>query len=243
MKIRGLSVLASFLLTCALAAPAVAGLSPYVRLDYGGSQLRMTDGNNLIHENEASLQEAGYPAAFEKIGSGYGPSASVGLWLFPAFRLGATYSYLRAVRNNQVHVPGALFYADDVDFRVTEIGGEAALRMKRLLGLTVGASVARGRAEMIEGYSVADAYGQFYQDATANRTKTTYGAFVGLDQTNPAGVAGFVRLGFQYRDMGRMPSQLTISDGVNTAQATGNTIWLDYSGIYFKVGVGYDFVH
>jgi hypothetical protein len=34
---------------------------------------------------------------------------------------------------------------------------------------------------MIEGYSVADAYGQYYQDAKANRTKTTYGAFVGLE--------------------------------------------------------------
>jgi len=123
---------------------------------------------------------------------------------------------------------------------MTEIGVEAAARLVRLGGLTVGASMARGRAELIEGLSREDASGQFNQDATAHRTRTTCGAFVGLDQTNSDGLAGFIRAGFQYRDMGHMPSRLTLFDGTNTTQTTGNTAWLDYSGFYVKVGVGYD---
>lgn len=64
---------------------------------------------------------------------------------------------------------------------------------------------------------------------------------VGIDQTNPAGVAGFVRAGFQCRDMSRMPGRLTTSDGMDTVQGTGRTTWLDYSGrVCVRVGVGYD---
>ena len=146
-------------------------------------------------------------------------------------------------RINHLHVPGQLFYADDLDFRMTEVGGEAAVRFTRLLGFTLGANVAKGRSQLIEGYSAEDASGQLYQDATANGSKTTYGAFLGFDQTNPSGIAGFIRAGFQYRNMGSLPSQLVISDGTTTTQATGNTIPLDYGGFYLKLGIGYDLGH
>lgn len=242
MKTRGLSVLASFLMMCAGAAPGLAGVTPYVRLDYGGNQLRMTDENGGIRTAEASLRAEGYPAAFETIGSGFGPGASAGLWILPGFRLGATYSYLRAVRNNHLDVPDEISYSDDLDFRMTEVGAEAAVRIQRLAGVTVGASVAQGWAKLIENYSREDADGLDRQDGTAHRTRTTFGAFVGVDQTNSAGVAGFVRLGFQYRDLGHMPSQLTLSDGTNTVHSTGTTRWLDFSGLYLRVGVGYDLV-
>jgi hypothetical protein len=242
MIVRARSVLASLVLACTIALPATAAVSPYVRLQYGGNQLRMTDGNLLIKRTQATFQSAGYPAEFQSVGPGSGPGGSVGLWLFRGFRVGATYSHFRAVRHNRLHVPGQVFYADDLDFRMTEIGGEAAVRFQKLAGLTLGASVARGKAEMIEGYSYEDLSGQLYLDATANRTRTTFGAFVGLDQTNPAGVAGFIRVGFEYRDMGHMPSQVTLSDGTTTSNATGRTIWLDYSGIYVRAGIGYDLV-
>ncbi len=242
MKTRDLLVLTSLLMVCALAAPAVAGIAPYVRLDYGGNGLRMTDQNISIRETEAALVEAGYPAAFQTVGLGYGPTASVGLWILPGFRVGATYSYLRAVRNLVLHVPDEIFYADDLDFRMTEIGAEAAVRFSRLQGLTVGVNVAQGRGELIEGYALEDAFGAFYMDVTAHRTRMTGGAFVGIDQTNLAGVAGFIRAGFQYRDMGRMPGEATLSDGTTTVQTTGRTTWLDYSGFYVRVGVGYDLV-
>ncbi len=249
MRIRGLPVLAAVLLTCALAAPASAALSPYVRLDYGGTQLRMTDGNNLIRDNEAAYRAAGLPADFNTIGSSYGPSGAVGLWVLPGLRVGATYAYGRSVRHNRLHVPGVVWDASDLDFRMTEIGGEAAVRFRRLAGLTFGATVAQGRAEMIEGYAFEDFTGwpdnfyQYYQDDVAKKTRITYGGYIGLDQTNEQGVAGFIRAGFVYRDMGHMPTDLTISDGTNTVQATGQTIWLDYSGFYVKAGIGYDLVH
>lgn len=156
--------------------------------------------------------------------------------------MGATYSHFRAVRHNRLEVPGVVFYADDLDLRLTEIGGEAAVRFQKLAGLTIGATVAQAKAELIEGYSLEDLGGQTYIDATANRTKTAYGAFVGLDQTNSGGVAGFMRVGVDYCDMGQMPSRLILSDGTNTSTATGHTIWMDYTGFYFRVGVGYDLV-
>jgi hypothetical protein len=242
MRSRGLSAVAGLLLTCAIASPVAAGVVPYLRLDYGASQLRMSEGNKLINDSEAMFKAAGYPADFQEVGPGRGPGAAVGLWVFPAFRVGATYSYLRSVRNNRLHVPGQVFYAEDLDFRMTEIGAEAAVRIVPLAGFTVGANIAQGRAQMIEGYSYEDASGQLYEDATARSTKTTYGAFVGIDQTNPAGLAGYIRVGFQYRNVGSMPSQVTMSDGTNTVQTTGTTIPLDYSGYYVRVGIGYDLV-
>ena len=185
MRFRGLLALASVLWMCAAAMPAGAGIVPCVRLDYGSNQLQMRDGNKLIKQAEASFKAQGLPAAFRKVGAGLGPSGSVGLWLFPGLRIGATYSYLRSVRTNHLHVPGRLFYADDLDFRITEVGGEAAVRFTRLLGFTLGANVARGRAEMIEGYSAEDFSGQLHLDATALGSMTTYGALLGFDQPIP----------------------------------------------------------
>ena len=248
MKIRGLSVLASILMTCGLATPAAAGVSPYVRLDYGGSQFRMTDLNHGIQDDNATFQDAGFPAAFEKTGSGYGPGASVGVWIAPGLRLGATYSYLRAVRSNRFDTanPVDFAYSDELDLRMSEIGVEAAVRFRRLWGLTLGASVAQGRGEITEKLTVTqtvDVPDYYHFDGKAHRTKTTCGAFVGLDQTNDAGVAGYIQAGFQYRDFGHMAGEMTETDGVDVVRSTGRTGWLDYSGFYVKVGVGYDFVH
>jgi hypothetical protein len=244
MKNRDLSMLASILMTCALAAPVLAGVGPYVRLDYGGNELRMTGQNSVIRESEALHRAAGYPAAFQAIGTGYGPGVSVGMWMLPGFRVGATYSYLRAVRINRLGVADEISYSDKLDIRMNEVGAEAAVRIKRLAGLTLGASVAQGWAEMIEDLNVEDPHGLFYLDATSRRTQMTYGGFVGIDQTNAAGVAGFIRAGFQYRDMGHMPTDLTFSDGTTSVQETDRRMAeLDYSGFYVKVGVGYDLVH
>jgi hypothetical protein len=202
----------------------------------------MTDHNNRIRRAEASLEAEGYSVALETIGSSYGPGASVGAWILPGVRVGATYSYLRAVRNNRFDVPDVISYVDDLDFRKNEAGVEAAVRFKRLAGLTVGVNVAQAWAEMAGHYSREDAGGLHSEDVTAHRTKPSFGGFVGIDQTNAAGVAGFIRVGFQYCDMGQMPSQLTSFDGTNTVQTTDTTIWTDYSGFYVRAGFGYDLV-
>lgn len=242
MKNLCLSALACLVLISAMANPGATAISPYVRFDFGGNQLKMAEGNRLIEESEAQFKADGLPADFQTVGPGYGPSGAVGLWVLPGLRLGATYSHLRSVRHNLLHVPGQVFFAQDLDFQMREIGAEAAVRISRLAGLTVGANLAKGRAEMIEGFSIEDGGGAFYQDAIASGTKTTYGAFIGLDQTNETGLAGYVQVGYQFRDMGSMPSQLHLSDGTNTADLTGNTIPLDYSGLYVKAGIGFDLV-
>jgi hypothetical protein len=247
MKIRVLSVLAGIQMILATAAPVSAGVAPYVRLDYGGNGLRMTGQNADIRESETLLREVGWPVTFQDIGTGYGPGVSAGLWILPGVRVGATYSYLRACRNNGLDVPDELFYTDALDFRMNEIGAEAAVRFTRWAGFTVGANVAASRGERVERYFAETPDVQVAVDATARRTKMTYGAFVGIDQTNPAGVAGFVQVGYRYRDLGHMEGRwsghLTTAEGTVTDEGPDTTPEVDFSGFYFRVGIGYDLVH
>ena len=231
---------------CSLAlagSPARADFSPYVRFDYGSGQFKMTDGNALVQQWKDSFQSQGLPADFHHVPPGQGPSGSLGVWLLPDFRIGATYSHLRSMPSYRVHVPGQYFFEDDLDFRMTEIGGEAAVRFHRLHGLTFGGNVARGKAEMFEGYAEENVSSQTYEDASAHGRVTTVGGFIGLDQTNEKGVAGYMLVGYQRRWIGTLPSEVTMSDGVTTTQGTARTIPLDYSGVYFKVGVGFDIAH
>ena len=82
--------------------------------------------------------------------------------------------------------------------------------------------------------------GQFYLDGAAQRERVTYGVFLGLDQTNEAGLVGFIRAGYAFRDMGRMPCGGTVSDGVTTTQWSGSTTPMDFSGYFVQVGMGFD---
>lgn len=224
-----------------LATSASAGISPYARLAYGGNQLKMSDVNGSIASDETAFRSVGVQADLDRVGLASGLEASAGLWLFPAFRVGASWATQKSVTRNRVHAPG-LFYGDDLEFRMKEIGAEAMIRVARLGGLSLGGQVAQGRAEFIEGFTVEDYSQQFYLDATGDYTKTTYAAFIGFEQTNTAGVAGSVRAGYHFRNMGRMPSQGTISDGVTSTPATGSTIPMDYSGFFLTVGIGFDLV-
>lgn len=233
--------LAALLLSLALADPSHAGISPYARLEYGFNGLAMDEPNARISQNETQLRADGFPADFEKIGPGMGPSASLGLWLFPAFRVGATYSTLRSYREHRLHVPGA-FWGEDIDLTMTEIGAEAAVRVRRFGGLTLGGNVASGKAKLVDGFTIEDSGGNYYEDSVSEGTVRTYGAFVGFDQTNAAGVAGFVRLGYQHRDAGSLPMRGTFSDGSTTVAFTDQSVGLDYSGVYFRIGVGFDLV-
>ncbi len=247
MSIRCHPALVSLLLVCALTAPAAARVSPFVRLDFGGGDLRMTDVDKSITANQTELQAAGYPARFQKAGSAYGPSAAAGVWLTPAVRVGATYSYQKARHSNQLlSTDPAIYYVQNLDMRMSEVGVEAAVRFDRLQGLILGVNVAQGRAEASEDRSTEGLITEHLDGSmldvsmTAKRTKPTYGAFIGIDQTNVDGVAGYIRAGFQYRDMGHMPGSSSTFNGVTTTPGTGDTVWMDFSGFYLKVGVGFD---
>jgi len=192
--------------------------------------------------DQDALRSAGYPVNLQKIRIAAGPEASVGIWLLPGFRVGGTYSYERSTRDNQVHVPGQLFYDNVFKFEMTQVGGEAAFRIVRLAGLSVGGQVVRSHAKGTQGFSLEQPGSQFYYDATVERTLTTYAAFVSLDQTNDAGVAGYIRAGYRFRDMGHLPSQGTVSDGTTTSPVNGTSVDIDYSGFYVTVGVGFDLV-
>jgi len=235
------SILAALLLSAANSVPSQAGVSPFVRLEYGFNGLAMDGPNARISQNETALRAAGSPADFEKIGPGVGPSGSLGVWLTPSLRVGATYSYLRSYREHRLHEPGA-FWGEDIDLQMREFGGEVAVRMRRLAGLTLGGSFASGRAKLIDGFTIEDGAGNYYEDTVSEGDVRTYGGYLGFDQTNAAGVAGYVRLGYQHRDAGALPMRGTASDGVTTVEFTDQSVPLDYSGIYFRIGMGFDLV-
>jgi hypothetical protein len=237
------AALTSLALIVVLAVTASAAIRPYVRLDYGGNELRMSDVDAAIQANQADFQAVGYAASFKKVGSAYGWNGAAGVWLLPCFRVGAMWSYQKATLSNRLHVPGSFFYADDAEMRMRELGGEAVLRFERLRGFTVGATVAQGRAQIVEGVTNESLSSQDYFDATYERTRPTFGGFVGFDQTNPDGVAGYIHAGFAYRDMGHMDGKYVESDGTTSVAGTARSNWIDYSGWYVKVGIGYDLVH
>ncbi len=229
---------------CLVASVASARIGPYARVSFGGDQLRMGAGNALLRDVKTSFEAQGLSADFHNIHAASGPSASAGLWLLPGFRVGATYAAGHSYTENRLHVPGNLFYAEDLDFRMEEVGAEAAITVNRWKGFTLGGHVAQSRAKMIEGHTEQDFTGSvadLFQDATAEKTKITYGAYMGVEQHNENGIVGFLRAGYQFRDMGSMPSKLLISDGFSSVSATSTTIDLDFSGYYMRLGVGVDF--
>lgn len=241
MRVHGLAVLASLVLSCTIVAPVVAGVAPYVRVDYGGNQLRMSDMNDAIEAMEQELVSQGAVVSFKGVGPAYGPSVSAGLWLLPGFRLGAVCSYQRAVLTNVFADEQYEYYlTDDMTFRMMEIGLEAAVRVNRLGGLIVGGDVCHGHGELTDALLIESVHGQYSWHGTGKRDRLTGGVFVGFEQTNAAGIAGSVRAGYRFRDMGEMPGEVSDSDG---ARYSTSTIPLDYSGFCLRVGVGYDFRH
>lgn len=224
---------------CAFAAPAGAKVAPYVRLDYGGSMLDLPTVNQQIRAEEELFAESGLLVDFDEAGPALGFSGSAGLWLLPGLRVGATWSRARSKAENRVDLSG-FEYSDDFRFHMQDVGVEAAIRIPRLRGLTVGGNVGRSKADMSEHFTLRNVHGEYLEAETADHTGRTYGGFVGFDQTNPAGVAGYVRLGFQKRDLGSVPSVLAVTDNGTTTVSPGAPFSLDYTGYYFRVGVGFD---
>lgn len=228
-----------FMVAMLQAVPAAAGISPYVRLAMNANRLDMAAINDGIHSDEAGLQQSGLPVDFDPIGPGIGPAGAVGLWLFPGLRVGATISQQHSMRDNRVHAPG-YFYASQYDFYITEVGGEMVVRLQGLAGLCFGGETARARVRGTLGYTEEWSSGQYYLDASARGTATTYRAFIGIDQTNHTGVAGFLRIGYRFARVGSLPSEGVVSDGSSSASFTDQTVPFDYSGYYVSGGIGFD---
>lgn len=227
----------------ALAAPAAAAAPrPYVRVGWTAGPLRMTDFNSATQDGAPFHAVAGLTSSFADVGMATGPTASAGLWLTPSVRLGATYSLQQAAREHDMHVPGDVFFDDHLEFDITEFGGEVAVRFERLAGLTVGATVAAGRARFARDFAGRDlaAPSELYLDTSARKSRPTYGLFVGLDQTNSRGLAGWITAGVKLRDMGRMTVTGTSSDGSTRTAAGGVTPWMDYTGFFLAAGTGFD---
>ena len=240
MSLRGRSAFVALLLACVVSSPAFAGIVPYVRLDYGASMLNLPSIDEQVSYEEEEFFWAGLPVDFDTAEKAMGPSGSAGLWLFPGFRVGASWADSRSKVNNPVELSG-FTYSDNFFIRMKDVGGEAAFRIPRLGGLMLGGSIAQTKAEMSEAYTLINVHGSYYEAELASTSGQTYGGFVGFDQTNASGVAGYVRVGYMHRDLGTVPTTLTIVDNGTTTVTTGTPFSFDYSGYYVRAGVGFDF--
>lgn len=242
MSLRGRSILLALLCCGAVSLPAAAGIAPYVRVDFGGNALDLPQVNAEVRAAEEEFLYSGLLLDLKEPGPALGPSGSAGLWLFPGFRVGASWSNTRSKVDNRFEPDETFSYADVYEFRMQDVGAEAAVRIPRLGGLTFGGSVARTRAEMSERFQLLNVHGQYYESQAVRKTGRTYGGYVGFDQTNESGIAGYVRLGFQRRDLGTVTAPMTVTDNGTTTVDGTPTFSLDYSGWYVKLGVGFDLV-
>jgi hypothetical protein len=228
------------LLAALAATPATAGLRPYVRVGVGISQLQMATLNEVMLADQDAIRAAGGQADFDRIKAALGPEASAGLWLHPAFRLGGTFAWQRSRTENRVEDPGTFTYKDQYTIDITEVGGEAAVRIARFSGLTFGGQLALTWVEVSNQYTVENPTGSLHAGTFADQTDPTWGLYMGLDQTNERGMAGFIRVGYRFRDLGPIPGHQTVNDGSSVTTRPVTTLPLDFSGWYASVGFGFD---
>lgn len=240
-----LVILAIAVGTLGVVSPTRAALRPYIRGAFGGNKLHVQNVDDNIAADEQALRESsGYPVELERVGRAWGPDLSAGLWLASWVRVGATYSNQKASPENDLwinHQTTGYHYVDELDFRSEEWGGEIVLRAERLAGLCVGGQVASGRARFSERFNESDFWSEYHLEGAGECTKITWAAFVGLDQTNDQGIAGFLRAGYRFRNYGAMAARVTEWDATTSVTYDTTTIPLDYSGFYLSLGVGYDF--
>jgi hypothetical protein len=239
-----LVILTLAIATLGAAGPSTAGVRPYVRAAFGGNQLRVDNLNANIAANEQAFRDAtGYPIELDRIGRALGSDLSAGVWLARWLRIGATYVHQQESAGDDFwidHQSTGYHYVDDLDLRIEEVGGEVMVRWERLAGLCLGGQVASGRASISESLDETDFWSEYHLHATAQLTRVTWSAFVGFDQTNDRGIAGFVRAGYRFRNFGPMPARVTEWDASTSNTYDTMSIPLDYSGFFVSLGLGYD---
>ena len=226
-------------LSCITASTAHAYLNPYVRAGFGGHGVKMTDANAAIETAVDWARTGGLPVSPSKVGAGYGPSMSAGIWLVPGFRVGATYAQQKSKVPHEYTQPGFL-YEDNYEFTMRELGLEAAIRVPQLAGFTFGGGAADASAEMAEAFALENVHGLYYETLAASRTIRTYSMFFGFDQTMSKGIAGYLQIGYHWRDAGRLQGVHEIDDNGTITRTSVETVPADFSGWSVRVGAGYD---
>lgn len=239
MKVARMLSLAFLALGCFIPSTAHAWLDPYVRVGLGGHQAKMADANAAIDASVSPAQAAGLPVSPRSVGPGYGPSVSAGLWLVPGLRVGATYATQRSKVPNEYRQTDYL-YQDDFQFDLEEYGIEAAVRIPRLAGFSFGGQVAQAKATFTEHFALENVHGNYYEDISAERRDHTYAVFMGFDQTTESGLAGFLQVGYHWRDMGALPGVDVINDNGTITRVPGESVPMDYSGWSVRLGAGWD---
>ena len=241
MKTRIFACIGVMALAITHAAPAPAYMNPYVRIGYGANQMKMSDANDAIATEVGWAQGSGIPVSPKTVGAGYGPSLQAGLWLFPGLRVGAIYGTGRSRVTHEYSVPSAGYlYSQDYEFKMTESGLEAAVRIPQLRGFTFGGSAAEAKSEFLRSLALENVHGRYYEDGKVSGTTRTYSAFAGFDQVLTNGVAGFLQFGYHWRDVGSLPGENRVNNNGTITDIQVDSVDLDFSGWSVRAGLGYD---
>jgi hypothetical protein len=240
LKIRAMFALSVLVLGCTATAQAMP--YPYLSGSFGGGTLEMGEVNEVLESQQAAIRAGGYTdITMKKVGAGSEWGFGGGLWLFPALRIGATWSQQHSFLSNRYHSPDhTYFYGEELTFDMAEMGVEAAVRVPQLFGFTFGGSMSRAKADFKLSDGEQTSYSYFGNDAKASKTGRTYGAFAGFEQTNGAGWTGALHMGYRWRNMGTMAIHGLSNDGVNYAEWSGTTPEIDYTGLFVQCQIGYD---
>jgi len=231
--------LSSFL---AAASPAHAEFVPYLRATFGVSQLAMTSLNAAMLAQESAIRANGGQARFDDVGMVFGPELSGGVWLLPTLRVGTTFSWQH--RNMDHWSDGSLTYVDQYRFATRDAGAELAFRLPRYSGFTIGGQIALTQGEVTNDYVITNASGSLHVTTRVQDAQTTWGLFIGLDQTDAhQRTGGYVRLGYRFRDFGSVPGTQSVSDGSGTVSTPVRSVPLDFSGWYASLGIAFDAPH
>jgi hypothetical protein len=225
------------------AAPAAhAEFVPYLRATFGVSQLAMTALDAAMLAQQSAIRANGGRARFDEVGMVFGPELSAGVWLLPSLRVGTLFSWQH--RNMDHSSDGSLTYVDLYEIRTTDAGAELAFRLPRYSGLTIGGQIALTQGEVTNNYRITNASGSLHVSTRVQDAQTTWGVFIGLDQTDAQRrTAGYLRLGYRFRDFGAVPGTQSVNDGSGTVSGPVRSVPLDFSGWYASLGIAFDAPH
>jgi len=226
----------------ATALPAHAEFVPYLRATFGVSQLAMTSLDAAMLAQQAAIRASGGRAKFDEVDMVLGPELSAGVWLLPSLRVGTLFAWQH--RDMDHRSDGALTYVDLYQIATTDAGAEVAFRMPRHSGFTIGGQIALTHGEVTNDYTVTNASGSVHVVTRVQDAQTTWGFFLGLDQTDAQKrTAGYVRLGYRFRDFGSVPGTQSITDGSGAVSTPVRSVPLDFSGWYASLGIAFDAPH
>jgi len=217
-----------------------------MRGSLGVASQSLKDWNDAIKEEERFLQSSGAPVSkWDTFGAGFPAGAEVGFFSNDMVSVGAGFAYQKSSVSNTVSDASASL-SSSANVSVLSFVGNVSIWIPGTRGLFVGADggVGLGKAKS-EGHfrDFGDPTQDFDARGDWDGKGPVAGVFAGFQRSFPGGPLLFVKVGFQFQNLGEF-------DGTSggTGQATqsgpprkssGQAMDTDFSGLQLAAGFGF----